>query len=77
MGGLIFFKENSLFTVIDVVVKTVKYDFQYTWKINIFLLQNPKNQKKSVERRSIESFNLKWRMDYLLIQELMCMPIIY
>ena len=40
--------------MIDVVVKTVKYDFQYTWKINIFLLQNPKNKKKSVERQSIE-----------------------
>lgn len=54
MGGLIFLRRISLFTVIDVVVKTVKYDFQYTWKINIFLLQNPKNQKKSVERQSIE-----------------------
>lgn len=54
MGGLIFLRRISLFTVIDVVVKTVKYDFQYTWKINIFLLQNPKNKKKSVERQSIE-----------------------
>ena len=63
--------------MIDVVVKTVKYDFQYTWKINIFLLQNPKNKKKSVERQSIELLNLKWRMDYLSIQELMCMPIFY
>ena len=65
MGGLIFFKENF----------TIHGD--WCGRQNSKVLRNPKNQEKSVERQSIESFNLKWRMDYLLIQELMCMSIIY
>ena len=76
-GGVIFFKENFTIHGDWCGRQNSKVRLSIYLRNQYFLLQNPKNQKKSVERRSIESFNLKWRMDYLLIQELMCMPIIY
>ena len=54
MGGLVFFKENFTIHADWCGRQNSKVRLSIYLKNQYFLLQNPKNKKKSVKRQSIE-----------------------